>query len=521
MHSLLLVLSIVFSISSPVLGFAALNCEGIVLGYTPLPPLALAVIEVQVSKELESVFSGLPTARNIFRDTIYGSRRDGVDSLMLTLLEAIPAADRAKIVKQCLFEAMKSDRYSGRVVFTQALIQSVVRLGYYETLLSLPRYNYYDFIHILEQIHLMTEDNVVVIGNSNVGGATHRSAKTGKETHFNFNGRKDFVERVDAPPFKSEYDYFTQAVSQETLSLLRLYGRKTGVTTDSPMFAAKANEGKFNDDIILKASTALWENAKASGVKPEFSEKHYAVSELEAILTVYSIHSGGMDSGAPGSYKRPLFRGTGPAFIMEWSKSGKLVYARKTKEQFAAFEKEQAEKWAQTNIGFKPLQSITPNARLNDFPAKVKKLSTEQLQALDTILNPGYASIGGFKQPHELVGELIERDLKAVKDRGYTPKRLAEWLNEIVKNSAAGKSTVKINGREYEIMATQYMGIQSSPFGDNVAWAHDFLVLDLKTGKRIQFTGGHPYMIGYYGFFEGDVAYRLPPAELIDFIEGK
>ncbi len=46
-------------------------------------------------------------------------------------------------------------------------------------------------------------------------------------------------------------------------------------------------------------------------------------------------------------------------------------------------------------------------------------------------------------------------------------------------------------------------------------------ITDVATGRWIKITDGLPYMIGYYGFYEGSVPWRVSPKDMIDLIEGK
>jgi hypothetical protein len=67
-----------------------------------------------------------------------------------------------------------------------------------------------------------------------------------------------------------------------------------------------------------------------------------------------------------------------------------------------------------------------------------------------------------------------------------------------------------------------WRGPQESPFKDGTQTNTDHVLVNLKTGARIKYSGLLPTMIDRYGFYEGEKTnYRLDPkdiAKVADFI---
>jgi hypothetical protein len=85
----------------------------------------------------------------------------------------------------------------------------------------------------------------------------------------------------------------------------------------------------------------------------------------------------------------------------------------------------------------------------------------------------------------------------------------------------------EMNGKSYWFYEIHWMGLQDNPLArasdpKSKSTPADFFVIDLATGKSLQFSGLVPYLIRDWGFYEGaGTPYRVAPEEIIEFFDLK
>ncbi|HSI03801.1 MAG: hypothetical protein ACAI38_09575 [Myxococcota bacterium] len=142
-------------------------------------------------------------------------------------------------------------------------------------------------------------------------------------------------------------------------------------------------------------------------------------------------------------------------------------------------------------------------------------------------LRPGRASVSGFLGHDERLVDVLERDRAYLASLGLTAEKMAHLLDHAV--AALGRDFTRragifeLNGATFMVHRVTYRGFQQSPFADGCSTPHDYTVVNLSRGLRMTFSGLMPELIGRYGFFEGNVEYRLAPheiAQVFGLIEG-
>lgn len=74
------------------------------------------------------------------------------------------------------------------------------------------------------------------------------------------------------------------------------------------------------------------------------------------------------------------------------------------------------------------------------------------------------------------------------------------------------------DGRKFKTSGNFWPMGQMSPFSNNfVVHAGDLTVTCVEDGSTLKFSTVHPYLIHGFGFYEGDVRYRIEPQKVIDF----
>lgn len=140
-------------------------------------------------------------------------------------------------------------------------------------------------------------------------------------------------------------------------------------------------------------------------------------------------------------------------------------------------------------------------------------------------------SVVGFLRSGERLVDVLLRDNQMVTNTLHTTHQaIAEPLFACMRAFDATyppvmgfltvkKSTVtcEIAGVRYRIAGEKYTSAQGSPFGDSASGHSDFVVTNVDTGEELRFAELLPYLIYQYGFYEGDVPYRIPPEKIQAF----
>ncbi|MCI0378032.1 MAG: hypothetical protein L0215_10520 [Gemmataceae bacterium] len=150
----------------------------------------------------------------------------------------------------------------------------------------------------------------------------------------------------------------------------------------------------------------------------------------------------------------------------------------------------------------------------------------------------------GFLGKEERLLDVLVADNRFVVDeRGLTHQELARHLRvaAAVARAARGKAfagktakdeklgakkfnyistTFLYHGQKYKAGIVSFKGYQESPFRDDTRGASDYIVVNLASGKYVEYAELVPAMIERYGFYEGKgTPYRVEPAAIVDVFD--
>ena len=176
-------------------------------------------------------------------------------------------------------------------------------------------------------------------------------------------------------------------------------------------------------------------------------------------------------------------------------------------------------------------------------------LNASDIKRLEELLKPGIfggQSRDGFLGKDESLVGVLNKDAELLQGMGVTHQQIGDKLalltssaldlydEEYRKTGADAyykkrRSGVVIEG--YNVSAIGWAGYQCCPWCEVAlkgykggrlkqhATKYDFTITNLKTGKKINFSGLLPHLIRDHQFFEGSTSYRLDPGETIACIE--
>jgi len=142
----------------------------------------------------------------------------------------------------------------------------------------------------------------------------------------------------------------------------------------------------------------------------------------------------------------------------------------------------------------------------------LRSINNVSIKELEKKMRPGHSttdyegSESGFIGDHEDLRELLARDNETVRNLGLTHQDLAKPLFEVMKAHELSKGSVfevVINGKTFKVESVLYLGVQRSPFSDNLSTPIDYIIKNEGTGETIKVSGLLPYFISNYGFYEG------------------
>lgn len=145
-------------------------------------------------------------------------------------------------------------------------------------------------------------------------------------------------------------------------------------------------------------------------------------------------------------------------------------------------------------------------------------------QTFDQIAVSGYLGsnpvFGGFLKEGEKLIPILVADNDSVLSQGLTHQDVARPLLFIYNIMYRTRRNPKFiyNGVKFEIRINPWPMGQMSPFSNKlVVPAMDVYVRKVGTDEELMFSTIHPFMIHGFGFYEGDVKYRIEPWKIIDF----
>ena len=143
-----------------------------------------------------------------------------------------------------------------------------------------------------------------------------------------------------------------------------------------------------------------------------------------------------------------------------------------------------------------------------------KKFTITQLNEIEARCKSTTFSIGRMLGDDEKLVDVLTKDEKTLRELNITRDQIADVLE------AAYYSSGTMNGGDYKVEKVTFMGTQQCPFSEKyyVKWGStDVTVTRLCDGETFSFGTLLIPMIRNYGFFEGNVGYRVDPRKVIDF----
>ncbi len=168
------------------------------------------------------------------------------------------------------------------------------------------------------------------------------------------------------------------------------------------------------------------------------------------------------------------------------------------------------------------IEPIIGNIDPLNFPLHPYAIPSNRIAEIEARLKPAYTmngSITGFLSESDHWLDIISADDVAVSKRGKTHQQIAYWLSGLL-HAKPQKAFFDYHGRRFLLTHHGTTGSQSSPFRDSFAWNDELRIEDYYTGRTLKINGGTPYMIGYYGFYEGNVRWRVSPDEIMNLMDG-
>lgn len=145
----------------------------------------------------------------------------------------------------------------------------------------------------------------------------------------------------------------------------------------------------------------------------------------------------------------------------------------------------------------------------------MSSLTGKEIQEIERNGRPRNSSMSGFLADGESFKEVLKGDNDYVNAQGFTHQALARHLFSVMNLAGYSGGTVSYLGRGFKVSSTAYRGMQESIFNDRLGTNQDWVVENIETGARIEFSGLVPYYIWRYGFYEGHTSYRLEPSQII------
>lgn len=143
--------------------------------------------------------------------------------------------------------------------------------------------------------------------------------------------------------------------------------------------------------------------------------------------------------------------------------------------------------------------------------------------SLQELLPSGMSDLG-FLEKDQTLEQVLERDKQALEILGYSAQEVADFLGPITEQAAKGGDFeyTAPNGKQYEVRAITYRGLQECPWHDNPDWRHSSGSLDMyvvEKGKNedepTRIAGLLRHLIEKHQFFEGG-HYRISPETIVE-----
>jgi hypothetical protein len=162
----------------------------------------------------------------------------------------------------------------------------------------------------------------------------------------------------------------------------------------------------------------------------------------------------------------------------------------------------------------------------------LKEVNGRTIAELEKDMRPGALSRAGFLGKDEKLLDVLAADNQYVVDElGLSHQELARHLHVLgaigfwQQSRKEAERPFVYHGRRFKVEVLSTLGFQPSPFGDGTKSGSDATVVNLDSGKKLEYALLVPHMIERYGFYEGKgTPYRVEPrsvVEVLDFLKPK
>lgn len=143
-----------------------------------------------------------------------------------------------------------------------------------------------------------------------------------------------------------------------------------------------------------------------------------------------------------------------------------------------------------------------------------EKAAEAAIENFEAEFYPGKSSASGFLAPGEHLNEIIARDKATCERLGFTPKKIGEAIELLLKEGG---------GVTFTVRKESYRGKQESPFdGKEYPFSNvDFTITNNETGESFSGPGLIVHLLKDHSFFEGSVRHRVNPEKAIKVLFGK
>lgn len=160
-------------------------------------------------------------------------------------------------------------------------------------------------------------------------------------------------------------------------------------------------------------------------------------------------------------------------------------------------------------------------------------LKEKKLIEIEAWMRPGKASAAGFLGINESLKDVVEKDLRYLKERQISCPQIALRLKEMIgeadrlfkRTPFSNKFEVEVKGKKFIVtgVACASNGTQECPFHP---WfdcgnesRRDLAIENPRNFQVVRFSELQVHLIGVHAFFQGDTSYRTDPQLLCDVLE--
>ena len=184
------------------------------------------------------------------------------------------------------------------------------------------------------------------------------------------------------------------------------------------------------------------------------------------------------------------------------------------------------------------LLNLALNSTENPFVEEINDHGTiggKDVAVVEQRMRPGEYSDSGFIANGQNLVDILEADQTLVANLGLTHRQVVEplqiafgeYVNRMFnKEREAGVFTFEFNNQKFRVEVIATRGFQETPFFDNADMKGHWLLcthaggtmtFSKEDGETLIISPLLIHLIRDYGFYEGEVPYRVSPLEIAEF----